>query len=78
MEEVNLFRERKTGSSKGCGFVTMQTREQALKAIEAMELEPAVCVGCKGYSARGCARECDSCGCSKAPVNCDHHSAIAM
>lgn len=42
VEEVNLFRERKTGKSKGCGFVTMQTRDQALKAIETMEGEPEV------------------------------------
>ena len=43
VEEVNLFRERKTGKSKGCGFVTMQTRDQALKAIETMGGEPEVC-----------------------------------
>jgi len=40
VEEINLFRERKTNKSKGSGFVTMQTREQALKAIETMEGEP--------------------------------------
>ncbi len=27
VEEINLFRERRTGVSKGCGFVTMQVRE---------------------------------------------------
>jgi len=37
VEEVNLFRERKTGNSKGCGFVTMQSRDQAMRAINAME-----------------------------------------
>lgn len=42
VEEVNLFRERKTGKSKACGFVTMQTRDQALKAIETMAGEPEV------------------------------------
>jgi hypothetical protein len=30
VEEVNLFRERRTHQSKGCGFVTMHTREQAV------------------------------------------------
>ena len=42
VEEVNLFRERKTGKSKGCGFVTMQTRDQAQNAIQTMEGEPEV------------------------------------
>lgn len=37
VEEVNLFRERKTGNSKGCGFVTMQTRDQATHAINFMD-----------------------------------------
>ncbi len=32
-----MFRERKTGVSKGCGFITFQTREQAVKAMEALE-----------------------------------------
>ncbi len=36
VEEVNLFRERRTLLSKGCGFVTMATREQALAAMEAL------------------------------------------
>lgn len=31
VEEVNLFRERRTHVSKGCGFITMQTREQAIE-----------------------------------------------
>jgi hypothetical protein len=30
VEEVNLFSERRTHVSKGCGFVTMHTREQAI------------------------------------------------
>jgi hypothetical protein len=30
VEEVNLFRERRTHVSKGCGFITMHTREQAI------------------------------------------------
>lgn len=30
VQEVNLFRERRTHVSKGCGFITMQTREQAI------------------------------------------------
>jgi phosphoinositide-3-kinase regulatory subunit 4 len=37
VEELNLFRERKTGNSKGSGFVTMATREQALRALESLE-----------------------------------------
>jgi hypothetical protein len=31
VEEVNLFRERRTHVSKGCGFITMQTRKQAIE-----------------------------------------------
>jgi hypothetical protein len=30
VEEINLFRERSTNLSKGCGFITMSTREQAM------------------------------------------------
>lgn len=30
VQEVNLFRERRTHTSKGCGFVTMRTRDQAV------------------------------------------------
>ncbi len=37
VEEVNLFRDRKTGSSKGCGFITLQTRAQACAAMDALE-----------------------------------------
>jgi RNA recognition motif-containing protein len=33
VEEVNLFRDRKTGASKGSGFVTMATREQAANVL---------------------------------------------
>jgi phosphoinositide-3-kinase regulatory subunit 4 len=36
VEEINLFRERKTGGSKGSGFVTMVTRDQAVRAMEAL------------------------------------------
>lgn len=36
VEEVNLFRERRTHVSKGCGFITMQTRDQAI----AVSVEP--------------------------------------
>jgi hypothetical protein len=36
VEEVTLFKERKTEASKGCGFVTMATREAALKALQAL------------------------------------------
>jgi hypothetical protein len=34
VEEVNLFRERRTHVSKGCGFITMQTREQAIEVSQ--------------------------------------------
>jgi hypothetical protein len=37
VEEINLFRERKTGNSKGSGFVTMGSREQAMRALESLE-----------------------------------------
>jgi RNA recognition motif-containing protein len=36
VEEVTLFRERKSGSSKGSGLVTMATREEAVRALEAL------------------------------------------
>jgi RNA recognition motif-containing protein len=36
VDEINLFRERKTGASKGCGFVTMATREQATRVLGAL------------------------------------------
>lgn len=35
VESINLFRERRTHASKGCGFVTMGTREQAV-AVSSM------------------------------------------
>jgi RNA recognition motif-containing protein len=34
VEEVNLFRDRKAGASKGSGFVTMATREQAVNVLQ--------------------------------------------
>eukprot|EP00879_Flechtneria_rotunda_P011421 GHRR01011930.1.p1 GENE.GHRR01011930.1~~GHRR01011930.1.p1 ORF type:complete len:414 (+),score=97.93 GHRR01011930.1:226-1467(+) len=37
VEEINLFRERRTHISKGCGFVTMGTREQAMAAMFALD-----------------------------------------
>jgi hypothetical protein len=30
VEEVNLFRERHTHASKGCGIIMLRTREQAI------------------------------------------------
>lgn len=36
VEEFCLFRDRHTGRSKGSGFVTMQTREDAIKALESL------------------------------------------
>ncbi|KAF6260316.1 hypothetical protein COO60DRAFT_909475 [Scenedesmus sp. NREL 46B-D3] len=37
VEEINLFRERRTALSKGCGFITMATREQAMAAMQALD-----------------------------------------
>eukprot|EP00775_Hariotina_reticulata_P001643 gene1644-1985_t len=37
VEEINLFRERRTHLSKGCGFVTMASREQAMAAMAALD-----------------------------------------
>lgn len=37
VEVINLFRERRTHISKGCGFVTMATRQQAMAAMEALD-----------------------------------------
>lgn len=37
VEEVNLFRERRTNQSKGCGFVTMATRAQAVAAMDGLD-----------------------------------------
>jgi RNA recognition motif-containing protein len=34
VEEVTLFRERKTGSSKGSGLVMMATRQEAVRVME--------------------------------------------
>lgn len=36
VEEVNIFSDRKTNMSKGCGFITMASRDQAVRAIEAL------------------------------------------
>lgn len=37
VEEVNLFRERRSNISKGCGFVLMATRDQALAVMETLD-----------------------------------------
>jgi hypothetical protein len=37
VEDVNLFRERRTNLSKACGFVTMATRQAAVAAMEALD-----------------------------------------
>lgn len=37
IEEVNLFRERRTHASKGCGFVTMVERDAAQAAMDALD-----------------------------------------
>eukprot|EP00878_Enallax_costatus_P031789 GHUV01034836.1.p1 GENE.GHUV01034836.1~~GHUV01034836.1.p1 ORF type:complete len:209 (+),score=50.80 GHUV01034836.1:1094-1720(+) len=37
VESINLFHERRTHASKGCGFVTMATREQAVAAMNALD-----------------------------------------
>lgn len=37
VEDVNLFRERRTHASKGCGFITMHTREQAIATMAALD-----------------------------------------
>ncbi|KIZ04483.1 CUG-BP- and ETR-3-like factor 4 [Monoraphidium neglectum] len=37
VKEINLFRERRTNQSKGCGFVTMETRAQAVAAMEGLD-----------------------------------------
>ncbi|WIA44418.1 hypothetical protein OEZ86_007184 [Tetradesmus obliquus] len=37
VEEINLFRERRSFFSKGCGFITMATREQAMAAMQALD-----------------------------------------
>lgn len=36
VEEVNIFADRKTNMSKGCGFIMMASRDQALHAIEGL------------------------------------------
>jgi RNA recognition motif-containing protein len=40
VEEIVLFRDRRTRTSKGCGFVTMGSREQAITAMEALDERP--------------------------------------
>lgn len=37
LESLNLFRERRSGRSKGCGFVTMQLRDQAAQALDSLD-----------------------------------------
>jgi RNA recognition motif-containing protein len=36
VEEISLFRDRKSGDSKGAGFVMMATREEACRALEVL------------------------------------------
>lgn len=33
---MNIFADRKTNMSKGCGFIMMASRDQALYAIEGL------------------------------------------
>jgi RNA recognition motif-containing protein len=42
VEEVNIFKERRTHVSKGCGFVLMAAREAARAAIEALDEQHAM------------------------------------
>lgn len=37
VEEVNLFRERRTHLSKGCGFILMSKRDRAVLAMDALD-----------------------------------------
>jgi hypothetical protein len=37
VEEVSVFKERRTHQSKGCGFVKMATRGQAVAAMDALD-----------------------------------------
>lgn len=37
VESVNLFRDQEARTSKGCGLVTMATRQEAIRAMEAMD-----------------------------------------
>ena len=37
VEELNLFTERLNGLSKGSGFVTMQSRDQAMNALDSLD-----------------------------------------
>ena len=37
VEDVNLFHQRKSGQSKGCGMVTLQARDHALAALQTYE-----------------------------------------
>jgi RNA recognition motif-containing protein len=36
IEETNLFPDKVTGLSKGCGFVTFKSQEQAQNAMNAL------------------------------------------
>jgi len=49
--EVNVFKERRNNQSKGCGFVTMGTRESAVAAMDALD-ERHLLVGGWGCSGR--------------------------
>lgn len=55
VESINLFRERRSGRSKGCGFLTMQTRDQAATARDSLDetllLEVRVCCVVVGWGA---------------------------
>lgn len=37
VEEINVFRERRSNQSKGCGFVTMASRAEAVAAMDALD-----------------------------------------
>jgi hypothetical protein len=50
VEEVNIFKERRSHASKGCGFVLMASRAAARAAIEALN-EAHVMVGARGGGA---------------------------
>lgn len=53
VEEVNLFRERRTHVSKGCGFVTMHSRDQAI-AVSRQALHITAIRHCLGHAPCSC------------------------